>query len=100
MMEKVYIEIDASPWLDAEGNIEISVYLGEDACEPCYEQKVSLVDLIDKELYAYTVLYESPVIANHHFEDVESLLRNLKNAYEYAEKRAKEMGYDDAERKA
>ena len=25
MMEKVYIEIDASPWLDAEGNIEISI---------------------------------------------------------------------------
>lgn len=92
MAEKFYIEIDASPWLDSEGNIETGVYIG-DGCEPVYLEKVSLIDLIDKELNAYTVPY-SGKIAEHHFEDVKSLLKNLKNAYQYAKSRAKEMGYE------
>jgi hypothetical protein len=92
MAEKFYIEIDASPWLDSEGNIETGVYMG-DACEPVYSEKVSLIDLIDKELNAYTIPYSEKIVPIH-FEDVEELLKNLKSAYKYAKKRAKEMGYE------
>lgn len=53
MSEKFYIEIDAAPWMDAEG-VLASVWLG-DACEPCYEQRVSFEELIDKELESYTI---------------------------------------------
>ena len=53
MTEKVYIEIDASPWMDAEG-VLTSVWIG-DACEPCYEKRVSYEELVDKELEAHTV---------------------------------------------
>lgn len=53
MSEKVYIEIDASPWMDADG-VETCVYIG-DACEPCYEQRVSYEELVDKELEAHTI---------------------------------------------
>ena len=53
MSEKVYIEIDASPWMDAEG-VMTSVWIG-DACEPCYENRVSYEELVDKELEAHTV---------------------------------------------
>ena len=53
MSEKVYIEIDAGSWLDATG-VETTVYLG-DACEPCYVNKESFEELIDKELEAHTV---------------------------------------------
>lgn len=53
MSEKVYIEIDASPWMDADG-VLTSVWIG-DACEPCYEQRVSYEELIQKELEGHTV---------------------------------------------
>ena len=87
------VEIDASPWLDSEGNIETDVFIG-DSCEPVYSNKTSLIDLIDRELESFTVYNK---IVNHHFKDVESLLNNLKNAYNHAMTRAKELGYDDAE---
>ena len=53
MSEKVYIEIDASPWFDVEG-VTTSVWIG-DACEPCYENKQTFEELIDKELEAHCV---------------------------------------------
>ena len=53
MTEKVYIEIDASPWMDADG-VLTSVWIG-DACEPCYENKQTYEELITKELEAHTV---------------------------------------------
>lgn len=50
---KVYIEIDANAWMDAEG-VLTSVWLGE-TCEPCYEERVSFEELVDKELESHTV---------------------------------------------
>jgi hypothetical protein len=53
MENKVYIEIDASPWMDANG-VLTSVWFG-DACEPCYEKLETYEELIKKELEAHTV---------------------------------------------
>ena len=91
MIDKSYIEIDSPPWLTSDGYVEVGLYIGEGACEPCHIDKVSLIDLIDKELNGYTV---SDEIVPQHFEDVEELLKSLKKAYKYAKKRAKEMGYE------
>lgn len=94
MIDKSYVEIDASPWLTRDGYVEVGVYLGEGACEPCHIDKVSLLDLIDKDLQSYTVPYNEN-IHERHFEDVEELLKSLKKAYKYAKKRAKELGYEN-----
>ena len=53
MREKVYIEIDASPWMDA-GGVDTTVYIG-DTDEPAYSEVTSFEDLVDKELQAHTV---------------------------------------------
>lgn len=98
-MEKSYIEIDAGPWLTCDGDIEVSVYLG-DGCEPNHTSKVSLKELVDRELES---MIKAPAkkkaakkkaiakIAEYHKEDVNLLLASLKEAYEYACKRAKEL---------
>ena len=93
MKDKQFVEIDALPWMTKGCNIEVSVFLGKDASEPCYENIVSLIELIDQELNSYTVPYSEKIV-EHHFEDVEKLMKNLKSAYKYAKKRAKEMGYE------
>jgi Fe-S cluster biogenesis protein NfuA len=92
MTTKTYVEIDAAPWITQDGFVEVSVYLG-DACEPCYIEKKSLKELIDQELNSYTIPGSDQIVPNH-FEDVEELLKNLKDAYKYAKKRAKEMGVE------
>ena len=92
MTDKTYIEIDASPWLNSNGDIEVVVYLGESGCEPNYTETTSLRELIKKELEAYCSRNK---IVDHHFEDVNSLLKNLKGAYKYAKKLSKEMGFDE-----
>lgn len=92
MTTKTYVEIDAAPWLTQDGFVEVSVYFGE-ACEPCYIEKKSFKELIDQELNGYTVPYSEKIVPKH-FEDVEEFLKNLKGAYKYAKKRAKEMGYE------
>lgn len=91
-MNKTYIEIDAAPWITQDGFVEVCVYIG-DTCEPCYIEKKSFKELIDLELNGYTVPYSDKIVPQH-FEDVEKLLKNLKSAYKYAKKRAKEMGYE------
>jgi len=85
------IEIDASPWLLENGMIDIGVYIGKGACEPCFEEKTSLIDLIDKALQSYTVPNTSS-IPDYHHEDVELLVNSLKKAYKHAKKQAKNMG--------
>jgi len=92
MATKSYIEVDASPWLTQDGFVEVGVYIG-DACEPCYSEKTSFKELIDQDLNSYTVPFSEKIV-EHHFEDVKELLENLKSAYKYAKKRAKEMGYE------
>lgn len=94
MIDKSYIEIDSPPWLTSDGYVEVGVYIGAGACEPCHIDKVSLNDLIDKDLESYTLPF-SAKIAELHFGDVEELLKSLKSAYKYAKKRAKELGYEN-----
>lgn len=94
MIDKSYVEIDASPWLTSDGYVEVGVYLGEGACEPCHIDKVSLFDLIDKELSGF-VSPLSNKIPHLHVGEVEELQKSLKKAYKYAKKRAKELGYED-----
>ena len=93
-MEKSYIEIDADPWLTCDGDIEINVYFGE-ACEPNYISKVSLKELVDRELESYTIGdTKSEKIAEYHKEDVKRLLESLRELYYYAGNCARELGCD------
>jgi len=92
MTTKTYIEIDAAPWITQDGFVEVGVYLG-DACEPSYIEKKSIKELIDQELNSYTVPGSDQIVPIH-FKDVEELLKNLKSAYKYAKKLAKEMGVE------
>ena len=88
-MEKSYIEIDADPWLTCDGDIEVSVYLGE-ACKPNHTSKVSLKDLIDKELESF-ISPRTLKIDEFHTDDVKALIKSLKRVVKYAEKRVKEL---------
>ena len=97
-MEKSYIEIDAGPWLTCDGDIEVSVFIGEGTCEPNHTSKVSLKELVDRELEGMIpgVIpgsddIKSGSIAEYHIEDTERLLASLKEVYEYACKRAEEL---------
>lgn len=86
MSEKVYIEIDASPWMDAKG-VTTSVFMG-DAGEPCYENLYTYEELIDKELYANTVY---GVLTNKYGHDsidvAEAFVVALEQAAKYARER-------------
>ena len=90
MSEKVYIEIDASPWMDAEG-VLTSVWLG-DACEPCFEHRETYEQLIDKELESHTV---GGKLTNEYGHDnigeAEKFVKALIQASMYARKRFDEL---------
>ena len=97
-MEKSYIEIDAGPWLTCDGNIEVTVFIGEGTCEPNHTSKVSLKELIDREFESMIPGViprdgdtKSGSIAEYHIDDTKSLLASLKEVYEYACKRAEEL---------
>lgn len=101
MKDKCFVEIDAGPWLTCDGDIEVSVYIGEGTGEPSYTDKLSLIELVDRELESMIpgIIPESNKtsngsIAKYHFDDVKRLLKNLKKTYKYAEKRAKKLGYE------
>lgn len=53
IQNKVFIEVDVSPWMDAEG-VLTTVWLGE-VGEPCYEERVTYKELITQELTSHTV---------------------------------------------
>jgi|DEB0MinimDraft_4_1074332.scaffolds.fasta_scaffold63608_3 Fe-S cluster biogenesis protein NfuA len=84
------IEIDATPWLKHDGDIEIGVYIGEGSCEPCYASSVSLEDLIDKELESF-ISPSTNKIAEYHTDDAKALIKSLKRAVKHAEKRVKKL---------
>ena len=88
--EKVSIEVEASSWL-TETAIETAVYIG-DVEMPQVVNTESLESLIDKTLLSYGF---GDTMASIHKKDVEQLLATLKNAYEYAERKVQELGYDD-----
>lgn len=89
MTEKVYIEIDASSWMDAEG-VLTSVWIG-DACEPCYENRVSYEELVDKELEAHTVFGK---LTNEYGHDNIGSAEQFVIALEEAAKRARALFED------
>ena len=91
-MSKTYLEMEASAWLTETG-VETTVYIGEGADTPAMETHETYNELIERSLTAYTVLDDE--IIPDHFAEVKEFLDGLKNAYEYAEKRAKELGYKD-----
>ena len=90
-MIKKYVEIDASAWLTETG-VETTAYIGEGADTPAVSEHETYNDLIDRNLSTYTI-FDDEIIPDHYAE-VKAFLNGLKNAYEYAEKRAKELGYD------
>ena len=87
---KVSIEVEAGAWLTATG-IETTVYIG-DVDMPQVVKTETLESLIDNTLLSYGF---GDTMASIHKEEVEQLLTTLKNAYEYAERRVQEIGFDD-----
>lgn len=90
-MSKKYVEIEASAWL-TESSVETLVYIGEGADMPAVSEHETYNELIEKSLSSFTI-FDDEIIPDHYAE-VKEFLDGLKNAYEYAEKRAKEMGYE------
>lgn len=84
-----YIEIDATPCLCSDGNMEIDVFFGR-ACESSYTEKVHLTDLIDRELESF-ISPSTNKIADYHTDDVKALIKSLKRAVKYAEKGVKKL---------
>lgn len=83
------IEIEATPFLYPDGGIEVDVFFGR-ACEASYTEKVYLIDLIDQELESM-ICPSMNKIADHHTDDVKALIKSLKRAVKYAEKRVEEL---------
>ena len=86
MTEKVYIEIDATPWIDETG-IVTSVWLG-DAGEPCFEATSSYEELVEKQLEAYTIYGK---LTADSFDEVELFVKKLEEVAKYARKRFEEL---------
>ena len=90
-MNKTYLEIEASAWLTETG-VETTVYIGQSADMPTVSEHEIYNELIDRSLSSFTI-FDDEIIPDHYAE-VKEFLNGLKNAYEYAEKRAKELGYE------
>jgi hypothetical protein len=87
---KVSIEVEAGAWITETG-IETTVYIG-DVDMPQVVKTESFESLIDRSLSGYGW---GDTMANIHKEEVEQLIATLKNAYEYAERRVQEIGFDE-----
>jgi hypothetical protein len=87
---KVSLEIEAGSWLTETG-IETTVYIG-DVDMPQVVKTESFEPLIDKALESYGF---GDTLASIHKEEVEQFIATLKNAYEYAERRVQELGFDE-----
>ena len=85
-MNKVCLEVEAGSWLTKTG-IETTVYIGN-VDMPQVVTIESFEPLIDKALESYGF---GDTMDSIHKEEVEQLLATLKNAYEYAEKKVREM---------
>jgi hypothetical protein len=94
MSERVYIEIEASPWMDEDG-VTTTVFIG-DAGEPCYEESFTFKELIDKELEAHTVRGKlTNEYGHNNIDRAMDFVIALQKAAKYAEKRFVEL--NDAE---
>ena len=86
VMGKVYIEIDASPWMDETG-VLTSVWLG-DACEECYERLSTYEELVEKNLEAYTVYNK---LIGDNADEAELFVKKLEEVAVFARKRFEEL---------
>lgn len=89
-MAKNFIEIDTYTWMMHKG-IETSVYIGQ-SDEPI-EITESYESLIDKHFASYTV---HDKIAALHDDETATFIAKLKSIAEYAECRAKELGWKES----
>ena len=90
MSEKFYIEIDASPWMDVDG-VSTAVWIG-DACEPCYENKQTYEELIDKELEAHTVRGKlTNEYGHNNIDSAERFVIAMEACAKYARRRFEEL---------
>jgi len=89
MTEKVYIEIDASPWMDETG-VLTSVFLG-DGCEACFEQLSTYEELVDNHFEAYTIYGK---FIGDNANEAELLVKKLEEVAVYARQRFEELKDD------
>ena len=87
-MAKNFIEVDTYTWMMHEG-IETSVYIGQ-SDEPI-EITESYESLIDKHLASY--IFHDKISALHD-DETAAFIAKLKSMAEYAERRAKELGWE------
>jgi hypothetical protein len=87
-MAKNFIEVDTYTWMLHEG-IETSVYIGQ-SDEPI-EITESYESLIDQHLEAY--IFDGKISALHH-DETAAFIAKMKEMAEYAECRAKELGWE------
>ena len=87
-MAKNFIEVDTYTWMMHEG-IETSVYIGQ-SDEPI-EITESYESLIDQHLEAY--IFDGKISALHH-DETAAFIAKMKEMVEYAERRAKELGWE------
>ena len=92
-MSTFNLEIEVGAWLSETG-VKTTVYIGQGADMPAVETHETYIELIERSLTAYTII-DGEIILDHYAE-VKEFLDGLKHAYEYAEKKAKEYGYDEA----
>lgn len=83
------IAIDATSFLCPDGNVEIEVFLGP-VSEPSYTEKAHLIDLVDDTLESL-MSPKTNKIPEYHADDVKALIRSLKRAVKYAEKRVEKL---------
>ena len=85
------VEVEVGAWL-TESGIETTVYIGRGVDMPAAETHETYEELIDRSLTGYTVM--NGELLPEHYAEVSVFLEGLKSAYQYAEKRAKEMGWE------
>jgi len=86
-MARNFIEVDTNSWMLLEG-IETSIFIGQ-ADEPI-EITESYESLIDKHLDSY--IFHGKIAALHD-DETAAFITKLKSMAEYAECRAKELGW-------
>ena len=86
-METKYLAVEADGWMTDEG-VEITVYLGNTDA-PQVEVTHSYEKMIDQHLETY--LFDGE-IAELHKDEATRFIAKMKEMYEYAAKRARELG--------
>ena len=88
-MARQIIEVQTDTWMLCEG-IETSVFIGE-TDEPI-EIAESYESLIDQHLNSYIF---GRKIAALHYDETAAFIAKMKEVAEYAERRAKELGWEE-----